>query len=70
MENVQLHVLIPAALADALEARRKDGFNISALVRRLLERELARTIVDSEPERRTLESYYRPAVLVSPKAEE
>ncbi len=71
-EGHVLSVRIPAAMAEWLGKRELDtDVTTSRLIRRLIRMEME-SIRDlkSEPERRTLESYYHPAVLVSPKAEE
>jgi post-segregation antitoxin (ccd killing protein) len=69
--DTTLSIRIPVEVAQELYRRRdQQALNVSAFVRHAITRELARTIIDSETERKPkLEDYYRPAVLVSPKAE-
>jgi hypothetical protein len=50
-----LHVRIPNELEERLDERRRNAdLNVSAFVRRVIERELDRPVVEAEPERRSV----------------
>jgi hypothetical protein len=63
-----LSVRIPNELAERLDERRRNAdLNVSAFVRRVIERELDRPVLDAVPERRSASA---PAVLFTPRKAE
>jgi Ribbon-helix-helix protein, copG family len=61
-----LSVRIPNELAEKLDERRRNAdLNVSGFVRRIIERELDRPVLDAEPE---TQSRRHPVLIAQPKA--